>query len=95
MLILPEVRPWVNSEYVTLIASLNAQYVNVTSFHNFKDFYDQLPVTRRREEPYYTQYMYELLDQVVVNLKNPGFDVQSSLNAKQELFESYLREKLD
>jgi hypothetical protein len=39
--------------------------------------------------------MYELLDQVVVNLKNPGFDVQSSLNSKQELFESYLREELD
>lgn len=95
MLILPEVRPWINEDYVTLIESLNAQYVNVSAFHNFRDFYDRLPDTRRREEPYYTQYMYELLDQVVVNLKNPGFDVQSSLNSKQELFESYLREKLD
>ncbi|HOI85877.1 MAG TPA: extracellular solute-binding protein [Acholeplasmataceae bacterium] len=95
MLILPEVRPWINDDYVTLIESLNAQYVNVSAFHNFQDFYDKLPDTRRREEPYYTQYMYELLDQVVVNLKNPGFDVQSSLNSKQELFESYLREELD
>lgn len=95
MLILPEVRPWVNSEYVTLIESLNAQYVNVSSFHNFADFYEKLPVTRRREEPYYTQKMYELLDQVVVGLKNPGFDVTSSLNSKQELFEAYLREHLD
>ncbi|MFA5525886.1 MAG: ABC transporter substrate-binding protein [Acholeplasmataceae bacterium] len=95
MLILPEVRPWVNSDYTELIETLNAQYVNVSAFHNFQDFYDQLPETRRREEPYYTQYMYELLDQVVVSLKNPGFDVQSSLNSKQELFESYLREQLD
>lgn len=95
MLILPEVRPWVNSEYVTLIESLNAQYVNVSSFHNFADFYEKLPATRRREEPYYTQKMYELLDQVVVGLKNPGFDVTSSLNSKQELFEAYLREHLD
>ncbi|OHE25888.1 MAG: hypothetical protein A2Y45_04215 [Tenericutes bacterium GWC2_34_14] len=95
MLILPEVRPWVNEDYVTLINSLNAQYVNVSSFHNFQDFYDMLPETRRREEPYFTQYMYELLDQVVVNLKNPGFDVRSSLNSKQELFENYLREQLD
>jgi multiple sugar transport system substrate-binding protein len=95
MLILPEVRPWVNDDYVTLIESLNAQYVNVSAFHNFADFYEELPETRRREEPYYTQYMYELLDQVVVNLKNPGFDVRSSLNSKQALFEAYLREKLD
>jgi len=95
MLILPEVRPWVNESYVSLIENLNAQYVNVQAFHNFKDFYDLLPETRRREEPYYTQYMYELLDQVVVNLKNPAFDVRSSLNARQVLFETYLREELD
>ncbi|MCR3906978.1 MAG: extracellular solute-binding protein [Tenericutes bacterium] len=94
MLILPEVRPWVNEEYTTLIDSLNAQYVNVQAFHNFQDFYEMLPDTRRREEPYYTQYMYELLDQVVVNLKNPGFDVRSSLNSKQQAFEAYLREQL-
>ncbi|MFP4178391.1 MAG: ABC transporter substrate-binding protein [Acholeplasmataceae bacterium] len=95
MLILPEVRPWTNDDYVTLIESLNAQYVNVSAFHNFADFYAKLPETRRREEPYYTQHMYELLDQVIVNLKNPGFDVRSSLNSKQESFRSYLREKLD
>ncbi len=94
MLILPEVRPWINEDYLSLIESLNAQYVNVSAFHNFQDFYDKLPLTRRREEPYYTQYMYELLDQVVVNLKNPGFDVTSSLNSKQELFETYLRDHL-
>ncbi|MFA5471765.1 MAG: extracellular solute-binding protein [Acholeplasmataceae bacterium] len=95
MLILPEVRAWVNTDYTELIDSLNAQYVNVQAFHNFADFYEMLPETRRREEPYYTQYMYELLDQVVVNLKNPAFDVRSSLNSKQELFETYLREQLD
>lgn len=95
MLILPQVRPWINEEYITLVDSLNAQFVNVSAFHNFQDFYDLLPVTRRREEPYYTQYMYELLDQVVVNLKNPGFDVTSSLNSKQQLFEAYLRDHLD
>lgn len=95
MLILPEVRPWVNAEYLELINSLNAQYVNVQAFHNFEDFYLKLPTTRRREEPYYTQYMYELLDQVVVNLKNPAFDVTSSLNSKQEQFEAYLRDQLD
>ncbi|MDO9628641.1 MAG: extracellular solute-binding protein [Acholeplasmataceae bacterium] len=95
MLILPEVRPWVNSEYLTLIESLNAQYVNVQAFHNFEDFYLKLPTTRRREEPYFTQHMYELLDQVVVNLKNPGFDVRSSLNSKQLDFETYLRGRLD
>lgn len=95
MLILPEVRAWVNVEYTELIDSLNLQYVNVSSFHNFQDFYTNLPLTRRREEPYYTQYMYELLDQVVVNLKNSSFDVTSSLNSKQQLFETYLRENLD
>jgi len=95
MLILPEVRAWVNVEYTELIDSLNAQYVNVSAFHNFADFYTNLPLTRRREEPYYTQYMYELLDQVVVNLKNASFDVTSSLNSKQQLFETYLRENMD
>lgn len=94
MLILPEVRPWNDPDYLALIESLNAQYVNVQAFHNFEDFYEMLPTTRRREEPYYTQYMYELLDQVVVNLKNPGFDVRSSLNSKQLDFETYLREQL-
>ncbi|MFA6800610.1 MAG: hypothetical protein WCR19_00720 [Acholeplasmataceae bacterium] len=95
MLILPEVRAWVNQDYLDLVESLNAQYVNVRELNNFQDFYDNLNSTRHREEPYYTQYMYELLDQVVVNLKNQAFDVESALNSKQELFENYLREQLD
>lgn len=93
MLILPEVKPWINEDYVTFTEALNAQYVNVRSMHNFQDFYDMLNETRHREEPYYTQYMYELLDQVVVNLKNLSFDVTSSLNSKNQLFEQYLREQ--
>jgi ABC-type glycerol-3-phosphate transport system substrate-binding protein len=94
MLILPEIKPWINEDYVAFIESLNTQYVNVKSLHNFNDFYDLLPETRRQEEPYYTQYMYELLDQVVVQLRNLSFDVESSLNSKNQLFESYLREQL-
>ncbi len=95
MLILPEVKPWINEDYVTLMDSLNAQYVNVQAMHNFNDFYDNLPLTRRQEEPYFTQYMYELLDQVVIGLQNLSFDVPSSMNSKNALFETYLREHLD
>lgn len=95
LLILPEVKPWINTEYLEFIEQLNAQYVNVQAMHNFNDFYELLPVTRRPEEPFYTQKMYELLDQVVVSLKNLAFDVESSLNSKQEDFEEYLRKQLD
>ncbi len=95
MLILPEVKPWINAEYVNFMDSLNAQYVNVLALHNFNDFYELLPTTRRQEEPYYTQYMYELLDQVVLNLRNLSFDIPSSLNARNQLFEAYLREQMD
>lgn len=95
MLILPEVKPWINEDYTMFVDVLNAQYVNVKAMHNFQDFYDMLDETRHREEPYYTQYMYELLDQVVVNLKNLSFDVTSSLNSKNQAFETYLREQMD
>ncbi len=95
MLILPEVKPWINEDYLTVINTLNAQYVNVQAMHNFNDFYQSLNETRRQEEQYYTQYMYELLDQVVIGLQNLSFDVTSSLNSKNALFESYLRERLD
>lgn len=95
MLILPEIKPWINEDYVSYVEGLNEQYVNVSAMHNFNDFYTLLPSMRRQEEPYYTQYMYELLDQVVVNLKNLSFDVASSLNARNQLFEDYLRDNLD
>ncbi len=94
MLILPAVSPWINEDYTSFVEILNAQYVNVQAMHNFQDFYDMLNDTRHREEPYYTQYMYELLDEVVVNLKNLSFDVTSSLNSKNQLFETYLREQM-
>lgn len=94
MLILPEIKPWINQEYVDFVNQLNLQYVNVQSMNNFNDFYTLLPETRRQEEPYFTQYMYELLDEVVVKLSNLSFDVTSSLNSKNQLFENYLREKL-
>ncbi len=95
MLILPEVKPWINADYTEFVKALNDQYVNVTAMHNFNDFYTLLPQTRRQEEAYYTQYMYELLDQVVINLKNLSFDVPSSMNSKNQLFEAYLREQMD
>jgi ABC-type glycerol-3-phosphate transport system substrate-binding protein len=94
MLILPEVKPWINEDYVSFVEALNKQYVNVKSLNNFNDFYDLLPKTRRQEEQYYTQYMYELLDQVVVKLSSLSFDITSSLNSKNQLFENYLREQL-
>lgn len=95
MLILPEIKPWINEDYIQLTETLNAQYVNVQAMHNFNDFYNALQTTRRREEPYFTQYMYELLDQVVYGLQNLSFDVASSLNSKNQLFEQYLRNQLD
>jgi multiple sugar transport system substrate-binding protein len=94
MLILPEIKPWINEDYVAFVETLNTQYVNVKSMRNFNDFYASLPETRRQEEPYFTQVMYELLDQVVVQLSNLSFDVTSSLNSKNQLFENYLREQL-
>lgn len=95
MLILPEVKPWINAEYIEFIDGLNSQYVNVRAMHNFNDFYMLLSETRRQEEPYYTQYMYELLDNVVLDLNNLGRDVTSALNSANATFEAYLREHMD
>lgn len=94
MLILPEIKPWINNEYLEYVESLNDQYVNVRALHNFNDFYNLLPSMRHGEEKYYTQHMYELLDKVVVRLNDLAFDVRSSLNSNNQLFETYLRENL-
>jgi ABC-type glycerol-3-phosphate transport system substrate-binding protein len=91
MLILPEIKPWINSDYVTITNELNDQYVNVKNFSNFEDFYALLPTMRHPEYKFKTQRMYELLDQVVVSLQQYSSDIVTALNSKHQIFESELQ----
>ncbi|MDR2827934.1 MAG: extracellular solute-binding protein [Acholeplasmatales bacterium] len=90
MLILPSISPWINPDYVEYNNYLNGIYVNV-SMPNFNDFYTNIQSSRMPEEPYLTQTMYKFLDEVVLGLQNPAYDIVSGLNSKNQAFENELR----
>lgn len=59
--ILPTIKPWTNSEYVSYAEELEKQYVNVDMYY-FEEFFDHINEYQHAEVPYAAQEMYEYLD---------------------------------
>ncbi|MCF7924550.1 MAG: sugar ABC transporter substrate-binding protein [Candidatus Izimaplasma sp.] len=88
MTIVPSIKPWKNTEYLEMMETIESVYVNVY-MPNFEDFYDNLQETKRPEEPYYTQEMYEILDSVIQQiLTNENADIEALLNSANSNFET-------
>lgn len=95
MLILPSLHPWINQEYIDVIEGLEKSYVNVEMKY-FQDFYDNIMVTRRAEEPHFTQEMYQILDEVLQQVaSNQNADPLNLLTAANERFQSVYLNQLD
>ncbi len=88
MPILPAIHPWINDEYLTLVESLETQYVNV-NLPNFADFYSTIYDLRRPEEPHYAQEMYEILDSVIQQvLADPNANPRALLTSANNTFQT-------
>lgn len=88
MTIVPTIKAWKSPEYLAMMEGIEAVYVNVY-MPNFDDFYDSLTGTKRAEEPYYTQEMYEILDSVIQQiLTDENANIEALLNAANSNFET-------
>ncbi len=67
MPILPTIKAWKDSEYLTLANNLENEHINV-NYAYMKDFFDTIYDYRRKEEPNYCQDMYGLLDNAIQNV---------------------------
>jgi ABC-type glycerol-3-phosphate transport system substrate-binding protein len=61
MPVIPSIRPWVNSNYTTAVAEIEAKYVNV-NLEYYNDFFNSINTMKKSEEPNNCQDMYNLLD---------------------------------
>jgi ABC-type glycerol-3-phosphate transport system substrate-binding protein len=95
MLILPEIKPWINEEYKNKISELNSQYINV-NMKNFNPFFDKVYITRRPEEPVCTQDLYKILDQILESIINrpDTTNVKNRLDAANLEFQTLFLDKL-
>lgn len=81
MPILPDIKPWINSDYVNYKKGLEELYCNVNMDY-FKDFYATFDDMKRTEEPQCSQELYTTLDNVLQNILGPS---GISLSAKSLL----------
>lgn len=64
MPVLPDIKAWINQDYIEYKTELEEIYCNV-NMEYFQDFYDKFDEMKRTEEPYYSQDLYTLLDGVL------------------------------
>ncbi|MFA7560722.1 MAG: hypothetical protein WCY80_01320 [Candidatus Izemoplasmatales bacterium] len=87
MTIVPTIKAWNSSEYLAMMETIEVKYVNI-HMPNFEAFYDGLTTTKRSEEPYYTQEMYEILDSVIQQvLTDENANIEALLYAANSNFE--------
>lgn len=90
MPILPSIKPWSDSTYLTQINAIENQYINV-KMTNFNDFYDTIFDIRRNEEPNFAQEMYEILDFALQSvLQNQNANPQALLDSADAQFQVIL-----
>ena len=88
MTIVPTIKAWQSPEYLAMMEGIEARYVNVY-MPNFDAFYNGLTGTKRSEEPYYTQEMYEILDSVIQQiLTDENANIEALLYAANSNFET-------
>ena len=95
MPIIQTIRPWTNTDFLTIADRLDKQYINVKSYY-YDDFFNSLNTMKRSEEPYYCQDMYKLLDNAIQNvLSKPGTaNCTSLLNTANSQFQSNFLNKI-
>jgi hypothetical protein len=95
MPILPEIRPWVNEDFVAMSGAMSQQYVNVNTDY-YKFFYDSIDTMKKNEEPNCAQDMYALLDNAIQGiLSNPyQANAQSLLTTANQQFQSGFLDKV-
>jgi ABC-type glycerol-3-phosphate transport system substrate-binding protein len=95
MMIMPQIHPWINADYLAAIQTLETRYVNVY-LPNFQDFFEVLATTKHREEPYYCQEMYDILDSVVQQvLTDENANIEALLNAANTNFQTKYMSKVN
>lgn len=62
--ILPTIKPWTNSEYVSYAEELENQYVNVDMYY-YEEFFSSIKDNQHAEVPYAAQEMYEYIDTAI------------------------------
>jgi len=89
MPILPEIRPWVNEDFVAMATEMETQYINVNRLY-YQDFYDTIHDRKKAEEPYYSQDMYALLDNALQEILSNPFQASANsvLTTADSQFES-------
>ena len=95
--ILPTIRPWVNSDFVTQAKQLENEYVSV-NLEDFSPFYDNISQNKHGEEPIETQAMYEFLDTAIKGVIGSGYataNPQNLLTTANSKFQEYLDKKVN
>lgn len=95
MTIVPAIKAWEDPAYLQMMEDIESRYVNVY-MPNFQPFYDALATTKRSEEPYYAQEMYEILDTVIQQvLTNENANPEALLNSANNSFETNYMSKVN
>lgn len=87
MPILPDIKPWINKDYVEYKEELEQLYCNV-NMEYFQDFYAKFDEMKHTEEPFASQDLYTVLDSVIQKILDPSgaqqeaSSVLASANAK-------------
>lgn len=94
MPILPTLRPWINEDFLEAVEDLDREFINVNMDY-FRDFFDTFNERKKKEEPYYCQSMYKLLDFAIQEvLSKPSANVAALLETANNQFQANFLDKL-
>ncbi len=93
MPILPRLAVWTNDEYKTAFNEELAKFINNKEYARYSDFYGVSENILRKEEPYYCQEMYTILDTVIQKvLSDSKADCRALLTeANNQFTQSFLK----
>jgi len=87
--ILPTIKSWKNAEYLSMINTIENDYINV-NMDNFSPFFDKIATIKHSEVPYHAQELYQALDTVIQAIfNNPStVNVANLMNTANSSFNS-------
>lgn len=94
--ILPTIKPWISEDYLAMMDELESKYVDI-NMNDFKDFYSAIKTSKRSEEPYYAQELYEALDDCIqkVMLNPKTVSVKNVLQEAEDTFNKNYMQKVN
>lgn len=89
--IMPKIKPWTNTEYVTYSKQMEDEYVTVNMYY-YSEFFNTIKSNKHSEVPYAAQEMYEYLDTAIssVLLNADTANVKTLLQTANSKLQSYL-----